>query len=327
MKARFLCCGALLVLMILLSVMAGARFYSLSQVADALFHTDPVRTADIIIRTSRLPRTYMALAIGAFLAVAGGLMQALTRNPVASPGLFGVNAGAALMIVLAGSIFSLSAPWQTLLLAFFGACAACALVWLASKAGNGRQNPLRLVLAGVAITALCNAFTQAILVIDQETLDTMLFWLAGSLTDNNPHIYAMLFPGTLLIMVACLSAGQMNVLSAGDDIAVGLGQNIVRVRLVASLLVVGLAGNAVALAGNIGFVGLMVPHIARLLFGSDLRLMLPACALIGALLLLTADIVARVIIVPQEVPVGVMTALMGAPFFALLAQRRGNHAR
>lgn len=327
MKARFLCCGALLVLMILLSVMAGARFYSLSQVADALFHTDPVRTADIIIRTSRLPRTYMALAIGAFLAVAGGLMQALTRNPVASPGLFGVNAGAALMIVLAGSIFSLSAPWQTLLLAFFGACAACALVWLASKAGNGRQNPLRLVLAGVAITALCNAFTQAILVIDQETLDTMLFWLAGSLTDNNPHIYAMLFPGTLLIMVACLSAGQMNVLSAGDDIAVGLGQNIVRVRLVASLLVVGLAGNAVALAGNIGFVGLMVPHIVRLLFGSDLRLMLPACALIGALLLLTADIVARVIIVPQEVPVGVMTALMGAPFFVLLAQRRGNHAR
>lgn len=327
MKARFLCCGALLVLMILLSVMAGARFYSLSQVADALFHTDPVRTADIIIRTSRLPRTYMALAIGAFLAVAGGLMQALTRNPVASPGLFGVNAGAALMIVLADSIFSLSAPWQTLLLAFFGACAACALVWLASQAGNGRQNPLRLVLAGVAITALCNAFTQAILVIDQETLDTMLFWLAGSLTDNNPHIYAMLFPGTLLIMVACLSAGQMNVLSAGDDIAVGLGQNIVRVRLVASLLVVGLAGNAVALAGNIGFVGLMVPHIARLLFGSDLRLMLPACALIGALLLLTADIVARVIIVPQEVPVGVMTALMGAPFFALLAQRRGNHAR
>jgi len=307
--------------------MAGARFYSLSQVADALFHTDPVRTADIIIRTSRLPRTYMALAIGAFLAVAGGLMQALTRNPVASPGLFGVNAGAALMIVLAGSIFSLSAPWQTLLLAFFGACAACALVWLASKAGNGRQNPLRLVLAGVAITALCNAFTQAILVIDQETLDTMLFWLAGSLTDNNPHIYAMLFPGTLLIMVACLSAGQMNVLSAGDDIAVGLGQNIVRVRLVASLLVVGLAGNAVALAGNIGFVGLMVPHIARQLFGSDLRLMLPACALIGALLLLTADIVARVIIVPQEVPVGVMTALMGAPFFVLLAQRRGNHAR
>jgi iron complex transport system permease protein len=180
----------------------------------------------------------------------------------------------------------------------------------------------------MAITALCNAFTQAILVIDQETLDTMLFWLAGSLAGNDmPHIYTMLLPGTLLIVVACLSAGQMNVLSAGDEIATGLGQNIGRVRLIASLLVVGLAGNAVALAGSISFVGLIVPHIARQLFNSDLRLMLPACALLGALLLLTADIVARVMMLPQEVPVGVMTALMGAPFFIVLAQRRGNHVR
>lgn len=314
--------------MMLLSVMVGARFYPLPQVADALFHTDPASAADTIIRTSRLPRTCLAMGVGAFLAVAGGLMQALTRNPVASPGLFGVNAGAALAIVLANSIFVLSASWPTLLLAFSGACAASMLVWFASRAGNGRHNPLRLVLAGMAITALCNAFTQAILVIDQETLDTMLFWLAGSLAGNDmPHIYTMLLPGTLLIVVACLSAGQMNVLSAGDEIATGLGQNIGPVRLIASLLVVGLAGNAVALAGSISFVGLIVPHIARQLFNSDLRLMLPACALLGALLLLTADIVARVMILPQEVPVGVMTALMGAPFFIVLAQRRGNHVR
>lgn len=326
MKARFLFCCALLALMMLLSVMAGVHFYPLSQVAEAFFHTDSARAADTIIRTSRLPRTWLAIGVGAFLAVAGGLMQALTRNPVASPGLFGVNAGAALAIVLAGSVFSLNTPWQTLLLAFSGACAASAMVWLASRAGNGRHNPLRLVLAGVAITALCNAITQAILVIDQETLDTMLFWLAGSLAGNDlPHIYAMLLPGTLLTVVACLSARQMNVLSAGEEIATGLGQNIVRVRLLASLLVVGLAGNAVALAGSIGFVGLIVPHIARQLFGSDLRLMLPACALLGALLLLTADIVARVIILPQEVPVGVMTALIGAPFFIMLAQRSGYH--
>jgi len=269
-------------LMMLLSVMSGARFYPLAQVAEALFHTDPARVADTIIRTSRLPRTCLAMGVGAFLAVAGGLMQALTRNPVASPGLFGVNAGAALAIVLASSIFSLSFPWLTLLLAFFGASTVSMLVWFASRAGNGRHNPLRLVLAGVAITALCNAFTQAILIIDQETLDTMLFWLAGSLAGNDlPHIYAMLLPGTLLIVAACLFASQMNVLSAGDEIATGPGQNIVRVRLIASLLVVGLAGNAVALAGSIGFVGLMVPHIARQLFGSDLRLMLPACALLG----------------------------------------------
>ncbi len=325
MKGRFLFGSGLLAILVVLSVTTGVRFYSLSQVANAVFYNDPARAVDTIILTSRLPRTCLAMGVGAFLAVAGGLMQALTRNPLASPGLFGVNAGAALMIVLAGSIFALSDPWQTLLLAFTGACVVSALVWFASKVGNGQQNPLRLVLAGVAITALCNAFTQAILVIDQETLDTMLFWLAGSLAGNGlSHIYPMLLPGVLMVAFACLFARQMNVLSAGDEIAIGLGQNLARVRLVASLLVVGLAGSAVALAGSIGFVGLMVPHIARLLFGSDLRLMLPGCALLGALLLLTADIVARVIILPQEVPVGVMTALMGAPFFIVLAQRRGN---
>lgn len=328
MKGRFLVCCGLLALLMLLSVMAGAHFYSLRQVADTFFHADPARAVDTIIRTSRLPRTFLAMGVGAFLAVAGGLMQALTRNPVASPGLFGVNAGAALAIVLAGSLFALSEPWQMLLLAFAGACASSSLVWFVSKTGNGRHNPLRLVLAGVAITAMCNAFTQTILVIDQETLDAMLFWLAGSLAGNDlSHIYPMLLSGSLLIVVACLFAGQMNVLSAGDEIAISLGQNVVRVRLLASLLVVGLAGNAVALAGSIGFVGLMVPHIARQLFGRDLRLMLPACALLGAVLLLAADIIARVIILPQEVPVGVMTALMGAPFFIVLAQRRGNHVR
>lgn len=327
MKGRFLFCGLLLVVMAVVSMMTGTRFYSLAQLANALFHADPTSAVDTIIRTSRLPRTLLAMGVGAFLAVAGGLMQALTRNPLASPGLFGVNAGAALMIVLVGSLFAIGSPWGTLMLAFTGACATGTLVWFASRVSKGQLNPLRLVLAGVAITALCNAFTQAVLVIDQETLDTMLFWLAGSLAGNDlQHLYPMLLPGVLLVVVACLFAGQMSVLNAGEDIARGLGLNIALVRLLASIMVVGLAGSAVALAGNIGFVGLIVPHIARQLFGSDLRQSLPACALLGALLLLVADIAARVVILPQEVPVGVMTALMGAPFFILLAQRRGNHA-
>lgn len=327
MRRRFLLCGLLLAVMAVVSMMTGTRFYSLTQLTNALLHADPTSTEDTIIRTSRLPRTLLATGVGAFLSVAGGLMQALTRNPLASPGLFGVNAGATLMIVLAGSVLTLGSPWVTLMLAFTGACATGTLVWFASRVSKGQLNPLRLVLAGVAITALCNAFTQAILVIDQETLDTLLFWLAGSLAGNDlQHLYPMLLPGALLLGVACLFAGQMNVLSAGEEIARGLGLNIALVRLLASIMVVGLAGCAVALAGNIGFVGLIVPHIARQLFGSDLRQSLPACALLGALLLLVADVAARVVILPQEVPVGVMTALMGAPFFILLAQRRGNHA-
>ncbi len=163
----------------------------------------------------------------------------------------------------------------------------------------------------------------AILVIDQQSLDTMLFWLAGSLSASDAtRLYPLLLPGAGLVVIAALFARQMNVLNAGEAIARGLGQNIARVRLIASVLVV--AGCAVALAGNIGFVGLMVPHIVRQIFGSDLRRTLPACALLGAMLLLTADIAARLIIVPQEVPVGVMTALLGAPFFIMLAQRRGE---
>ncbi|RDT52378.1 iron ABC transporter permease [Escherichia coli] len=322
MRGRFLLCGLLLAVMAVVSMMTGAHFYTLVQLIKALTDADPTSAVDTIIRTSRLPRTLLAMGVGAFLAVAGGLMQALTRNPLASPGLFGVNAGAALMIVLVGSFFAVISPWVTLWLAFTGA-----LVWFSSRISKGQLNPLRLVLAGIAITALCNAFTQAILVVDQETLDTMLFWLAGSLAGNDlAQLYPLLFPGVLLVVAACLFAGQMNVLNAGEEIARGLGLNIALVRLLASVLVVGLAGCAVALAGSIGFVGLIVPHIARQLFGSDLRQSLPASALLGALLLLVADIAARVVILPQEVPVGVMTALMGAPFFILLAQRRGGHA-
>lgn len=317
----------LLIILVILSLMTGPQFYSLTQLMNALFHNDPTRTVDIIIHTSRIPRTLLAMGVGAFLAVAGGLMQALTRNPLASPGLFGVNAGAALFIVFAGSFFAISTPGSSLLLAFCGACATGTLVWFASKVSNGQLNPLRLVLAGVAITALCNAFTQAILVIDQESLDTMLFWLAGSLArSDGASIYPVLIFGGVLVILACMFAGQMSVLNAGEDIARGLGQNIARVRLLASIMVVGLAGCAVALAGNIGFIGLIVPHIARQLFGSHLNRSLPACALLGAVLLLAADVLARIVILPQEVPVGVMTALMGAPFFILLAQRGGKYA-
>ncbi|WP_300003957.1 iron ABC transporter permease [uncultured Cedecea sp.] len=317
-----------LVILATISLMTGPHFYSLTQLINALFQSDPTRIVDIIIHTSRIPRTLLAMGVGAFLAVAGGLMQALTRNPLASPGLFGVNAGAALFIVFAGSFFAMNSPASSLVLAFCGACATGTLVWFASKVSNGQLNPLRLVLAGVAITALCNAFTQAILVVDQESLDTILFWLAGSLVrSDGASIYPVLLLGSVLVIAACLFARQMSVLNAGEDIARGLGQNIARVRLFASIMVVGLAGCAVALAGNIGFIGLIVPHIARQLFGSHLSRSLPACALLGALLLLAADIIARVIILPQEVPVGVMTALMGAPFFILLAQRGGKYAR
>lgn len=322
-----LCVLALLLLIaVLLSLMAGAHWISLPQVLTAFTRHDAMNLQHILVTTSRLPRTLMALAVGASLAVAGALMQALTRNPLASPGLFGINAGATFFIILCSSLFSLSSLNGLLWSAFTGALLAGTLVWLVGTAGRGRLNPLRIVLAGASITALFTAFSQAMLVIDQQGLDTLLFWLAGSLSERElAAAWPIMALCALGLAVAILFAGQVNVLNTGEDIATALGQRAGPVRLLLAGLIVMLAGSAVALAGSIGFIGLVVPHMVRKGISIDHRWLLPGCALAGGLLLLLADILARVVILPQEVPVGVMTALFGAPFFIWLARRGGRY--
>ncbi|QGU87522.1 FecCD family ABC transporter permease [Erwinia sorbitola] len=322
-----LCLLVLLLLMaFLLSLMTGAGWISLPQVMAALTQYDAINLQHILVNTSRLPRTLMALSVGASLAVAGALMQALTRNPLASPGLFGINAGATLFIILFSSIFSLASLNALLWCAFAGAALAGTLVWVIGTAGRGGLNPLRMVLAGASITALFTAFSQAMLVIDQQGLDTLLFWLAGSLSERElSAAWPILLLSTLGLGAAILCAGQLNVLNAGEDIATALGQRGGRIRLLLAGLIVLLAGSAVALAGSIGFIGLVVPHMVRRAISVDHRWMLPDCALAGALLLLLADILARVVILPQEVPAGVMTALFGAPFFIWLVRSGGRY--
>lgn len=310
----------------MLSLSIGARWIAPPSVLDALLHGDSSNIDYLLVSTTRLSRTVTAVIVGASLAVAGALMQAMTRNRLASPGLFGINAGATFALILCLSLFSISSPEQWLWSAFIGAAVAGALVWLVGNLGQGALNPLRMVLAGAAITALFTAFSQALLVIDQQGLDTVLFWLAGSLSERSlasaqPFIACALVG----LFAACLLGGQVNVLNAGVQIAVGLGQRTGLIRLQLGVLVVMLAGSAVALAGSIGFIGLIVPHVVRRLIGIDHRALLPGCALLGAALLLVADMLARVVILPQELPVGVMTALFGAPFFIALARRGGRH--
>lgn len=318
--------GGLLPLCMLLSLSSGASWIAPSEVAAALLRPDPANIDHILVSTTRLSRTLLAVVVGASLAVAGALMQALTRNPLASPGLFGINAGAAFFIILFGSLFSLASLQAWLWCAFAGAALAGALVWLIGNLGQGRLNPLRLVLAGAAITALFSAFSQALLVVNQDGLDRVLFWLAGSLNERSLAPATPLLAGSLAaLLAALLCAGQVNVLSAGEEIATGLGQRLGLVRLLLSVLIVCMAGSAVALAGSIGFIGLMVPHMVRRGLSIDHRWLLPGCALAGATLLLLADLAARLVILPQEVPVGVMTALLGAPFFILLARRGGRY--
>lgn len=253
-------------------------------------------------------------------------MQALTRNPLASPGIFGINAGAMFAIVLLSSVFTFSSQIALAWTAYLGAAVAGVMVYVLGTLGNARSSHLRIVLAGAAISALFISFTQALLVINQDGLDSMLFWLAGSVSGRSLSMLLPLLPYfAIALFLALLLARHLNILVAGDEIAKGLGQRTALVRALSGLCVIGLAGGAVAIAGNIGFVGLIVPHIVRRVLSADHRWLLPGCAIFGATLLLLADVASRLLIVPQEVPVGAMTALLGAPFFIYLARRGMRH--
>ncbi|BES84464.1 iron ABC transporter permease [Pectobacterium araliae] len=316
----------LLLLSIAASLMLGQTTISLSAVFNALFHYDPQQIDHILVLTTRLSRTVIAIVVGASLAVAGALMQALTRNPLASPGIFGINAGAMFAIVLLSSLFTFSSQIALAWTAYLGAAVAGVMVYVLGTLGNARSSHLRIVLAGAAISALFISFTQALLVINQDGLDSMLFWLAGSVSGRSLSMLLPLLPYFVIaLFLALLLARHLNILVAGDEIAKGLGQRTALVRALSGLCVIGLAGGAVAIAGNIGFVGLIVPHIVRRVLSADHRWLLPGCAIFGATLLLLADVASRLLIVPQEVPVGAMTALLGAPFFIYLARRGMRH--
>ncbi|POY57013.1 siderophore ABC transporter permease [Pectobacterium versatile] len=316
----------LLLLSIVASLMLGQTTISFGAVFNALFHYDPQQIDHILVLTTRLSRTVIAIVVGASLAVAGALMQALTRNPLASPGIFGINAGAMFAIVLLSLLFTFSSQIALAWTAYLGAAVAGVMVYVLGTLGNARSSHLRIVLAGAAISALFISFTQALLVINQDGLDSMLFWLAGSVSGRSLSMLLPLLPYFFIaLFLALLLARHLNILAAGDEIAKGLGQRTALVRALSGLCVIGLAGGAVAIAGNIGFVGLIVPHIVRRVLSADHRWLLPGCAIFGATLLLLADVASRLLIVPQEVPVGAMTALLGAPFFIYLARRGMRH--
>lgn len=305
----------------LLSVAFGSASISPGTVWQALVGFDG-SAEHIIIRSLRIPRAFIAVSVGATLAVAGGLMQGLTRNPLASPGILGVNAGAALAVVagiyLLPSLSSSTQPW----FAFAGAGVAALTVYALGSLAQARPSPVTLVVAGAAITALLTSLTTAILIFDQQTLDRIRFWLAGSIAGGDLATLLAVLPYlTAGLILAFALAPSVSVLSLGEDVATSLGQRIALVRLLTALAVVLLAGGAVAIAGPIGFIGLVIPHVARSFAGSDYRWILPYAAIFGGLLMLIADVAARLVIRPAEMPVGVMTALIGGPFFVYLARR------
>jgi len=280
----------------------------------------------IIVTTSRVPRAMIAAAVGACLAVAGALMQALTRNPLASPSVFGVNAGAVMFIVLgiaiAGAKLSMSGMvW----LAFAGAGLTALLVFGLSAVGKDGFTPIKLTLAGSAVAAFASAVTSCLMLLDNSSLEKALYWLVGSISGREAgHLQSVVFYMLAGLLIAMLLARSVNLLAMGDDISRGLGQRTLLVKVGVAVSVVLLAGASVSVAGPIAFVGVIIPHLCRYIVGGDHRWLLPYCAVAGAVLLVTADTASRFILMPKEVPVGVMTALLGVPFLVHVARRRSH---
>lgn len=305
------------------SITVGARPVTLETIWAALTAFDPQSTDHRIIWDLRLPRTVIGLVVGAALGLAGTLLQGATRNPLADPSILGIHAGAALFIVLGVSLFGISQLSSYVWLAFIGAGAAMLTVYSIASMGREGATPIKLALAGSAMTAALLSVINAILLTSPRTLDQVRFWQVGSLAGRDMEILIQVLPFLAFGIVLALFCGRMlDGLSMGEDVARSLGQNVGRSRAVAGLAAVILAGASTAAAGPIAFVGLTVPHVARAITGPNYRWILPYSMLMAPILLLGADIIGRVIAPPGEVQVGIVTAVIGAPFFIALVRRR-----
>ncbi|MBP2167273.1 iron complex transport system permease protein [Erwinia toletana] len=290
----------------------------------ALLPGQPPTLAQALVLNLRLPRSLVALLLGASLALAGSLLQTLTRNPLASPSLFGINAGASLAMVLV-SAFSpqLFSGYSIALVAAVGGGLSWGAVMLLGGGWQQAGDRSRLILAGVAVSALCAALTKATLILSEDHAYGILNWLAGGVAHARWPAFWQLFPFTLIIAPICmLLASRLNLLQVSDESAHTLGVNLPRMRLMINLLVLLLVGACVSVAGPPAFIGLLVPHMARGWIGYDLRRMLPISMLFGASLMLLADLLARFLAWPGELPAGAVLALIGAPFFVWLVRRR-----
>ncbi|HZB19147.1 MAG TPA: iron ABC transporter permease [Blastococcus sp.] len=307
----------------LASIAIGTRSIGLGEVWRALFDSGLSSEEAVIVRRLRVPRTVLGLMVGMALGVAGALMQGHTRNPLGDPGLLGVTAGASLAVVLSIAWLGISTPSGYVWFAFLGALAGTVAVYLIGSAGRGGATPVTLALAGAALSALLYGLVRAVLVTDQQTLDSFRFWVVGSLAGRDADVAEQVAPFIALgLLLAVANGPALDLLGLGEDVARGLGQRIWLARAVGLAAITLLAGAATAACGPIAFVGLVVPHAVRAVTGSDHRWLIPCSALAGAVLLLTADVVGRVVVRPGELQVGIVLALIGAPFFIALVRRR-----
>ncbi|WP_211749407.1 iron ABC transporter permease [Paenibacillus sp. Marseille-Q4541] len=305
------------------SILWGLKSFDIATVIQA-YTSFSGSDEQLIIRTSRVPRTLTAAVIGCSLAMAGVLLQAMTRNPLASPSILGVNAGAALAIVAMlywyGAVFSFS---QLMWFGFIGAGITACLIFMIAMIGNGGMTPLKLILTGSALASFASSLNSLFMLISDETLEGALYWLTGSVSNSNMNHTLQMLPYFIIAwVIALFLCRSLNIMSMGEDVATGLGQSIFWIRIITIFVVVILAGGSVALAGPISFVGIMIPHISRWFIGNDHRWLLPYSAVLGAAFLLLADVLSRFLLDSREVPVGVTTAILGVPFVVILVRRK-----
>ncbi|MEZ2122028.1 MULTISPECIES: FecCD family ABC transporter permease [unclassified Corynebacterium] len=318
----FLVAGILLLSLIISSLMIGSNPIPFTDVLHLLVHPD-LSFESTVVHEQRIPRTILVIVVAAALGSAGALMQSLTRNPLADPGVLGVNAGASLAVVVSVAVVGVTSIWFYLWFAFAGAAAAAIVVYILGGAGRTAPTPVRLALAGVAVTMAVSSIVQVVILSDRNAFNEFRFWATGSVEGRGwPILTAVggfIFLG---LLIAFAVAPSLNALALGDEEGRSLGVRVERVRTLVMVAVTLLAGAATAAVGPIMFIGLGVPYIARFICGPDQRWVLPFSALSAPVVLLTADIIARIIVAPQELQTGIVTTILGGPFFVAIVRRR-----
>jgi iron-siderophore transport system permease protein len=313
---------AALAVVLVLSISVGSRPIALGRVWSLVWHPDGSDDA-IIVHDLRIPRTILGLLVGGALGVAGALMQALTRNPLADPGLLGVNAGAAAAVVTATALLGSAEPLAYVWFAFAGAAAAAIAVYAIGSSGRSGATPVRLALAGTAVTFALLAYVQGLTLVDRDTLDQYRFWQVGALAGHPASLNRQIAPFIVAGLVLALAlARSLNAVALGDDAGRALGASLARTRVLGAVAITLLCGAATAAAGPIAFVGLAVAHAARALTGPDQRWALPFSALLAPAMVLGADVLGRVVIRPGELEVGIVSAVVGGPLFVAIVRRR-----
>lgn len=306
---------------VLASLAWGSKNIEFSQVINALLNSNDTSFAALVVR-ERIPRTIFSIMAGASLGISGSLMQSITRNPIADPSILGVNTGASLFVVIGMAFFNINSPNQYIWLALFGAGITAVIVYFIASIGNGGMTPIKLALSGAATSAVLSSLVSAVILPRSDVMDTFRFWQVGSVSGATWESIRLILPFVIIGLIISIAATPaLNVLALGDDVATGLGVNIGIIRIICAIAGVILCGAITAIAGPIGFVGLMIPHSIRLIFGSSLKGIVPMSGIGGAVLLTLSDVLGRVIGSPSEVQVGIITAFIGAPILIIIARK------